>query len=153
MHVLRELRHGDERHLPELRRGARPAARPRDVLNAHREHAIAPGDVNTISAEELKAKLDRGDDFHLLNALGDWEFRAKRIPRSEHVMTLAEAEASIDPDEEIVVYCSHAACRSSLKLYQDLVDAGFEDVRRFEGGLLAWEEAGFPFEGDDVQPA
>ena len=108
--------------------------------------------IRIITAEELKAKLDRGDDFRLLNALGDWEFKAKRIPRSEHVTTVEEARGSIDPQEDVVVYCSHAGCHSSLKLYKDLVDAGFEHVRRFEGGLLAWDDAGFPFEGNDVRP-
>ena len=108
--------------------------------------------IRIISAQELKAKLDRKDDFRLLNALGDWEFKAKRIPGSEHITTVEQARASIDPGEDVVVYCSHAGCHASLKLYKDLVDAGFERVRRFEGGLLAWEDAGLPFEGDDVQP-
>jgi rhodanese-related sulfurtransferase len=109
--------------------------------------------IRIISAQELKAKLDRRDDFRLLNALGDWEFKAKRIPGSEHITTIEQARASIDPGEDVVVYCSHAGCHASLKLYKDLIDAGFERVRRFEGGLLAWEDAGLPFEGDDVQPS
>lgn len=115
-----------------------------------RGHDISTGPVRVISADELKAKLDHGDDFRLLNALGDWEFKAKRIPGSEHITTAAQAVGLIDPDEDVVVYCSHAGCHASLKLYRDLVDAGFADVKRFEGGLLAWDDAGFPFEGEDV---
>lgn len=105
-----------------------------------------------ISAKELKEKLDRGDHFRLLNALGDWEFRAKHIPGSEHVTTAEQAVGSIDPGEEIVVYCSDPECHASVKLYKDLVDRGFRRVRRFEGGLMAWDDAGFSFEGDDVRP-
>jgi hypothetical protein len=30
--------------------------------------------------EELKKKLDRGDNFKLVNALGEWAFDAKHIP-------------------------------------------------------------------------
>lgn len=85
-----------------------------------------------------------------MNALGDWEFRSKRIPGSEHITSAEDALRSIAPDEEVVVYCSHAGCRASLNLYRELVEAGFERVRRFEGGLLAWDDAGFAFEGDDV---
>lgn len=107
-------------------------------------------DVRTISTDELKAKLDRKDDFRLINALGDWEFKAKHIPGSEHFASTDELVDATRPDEDIVVYCSNPACRSSVKMYKDLVDRGYENVRRFEGGLLEWEDAGNPFEGEDV---
>jgi hypothetical protein len=35
--------------------------------------------MNVISREELKEKLDRGDKFKLVNALGEWAFNAKHI--------------------------------------------------------------------------
>jgi hypothetical protein len=37
----------------------------------------------TITREELKEKLDRGEDFKLINCLDDWMFRAKRWPTDE----------------------------------------------------------------------
>jgi hypothetical protein len=36
--------------------------------------------MNLINREELKQKLDRGDKFKLINALGEWAFNAKRGP-------------------------------------------------------------------------
>ena len=33
-----------------------------------------------ISSEELKEKLDRGDDFKLVMSLGEWEYKAKHPP-------------------------------------------------------------------------
>jgi rhodanese-related sulfurtransferase len=109
-----------------------------------------PEPINVISADELKAKLDRGDNFRLVNALGDWEFKAKHIPGSDHFASTEETVAAINTDEDVVVYCSNPACRASQQLYKELVARGFEHVRRFEGGLLAWEDAGFPLEGEDV---
>jgi rhodanese-related sulfurtransferase len=106
--------------------------------------------VRVISAEDLKEKLDRDDDFRLVNALGEWEFKAKRIPRSEHFASIEQLVDSIKPDEDVVVYCSNPECHSSVKMYKELVDRGYEHVRRFEGGLLGWEDAGYPFEGDNV---
>ncbi|MBV8640646.1 MAG: hypothetical protein JO070_04600 [Verrucomicrobia bacterium] len=38
--------------------------------------------MNRITREELKAKIDRGEGFKLVNCLEDWMFRAKRIPGS-----------------------------------------------------------------------
>ena len=43
---------------------------------------LAVMDIDTIEREELKAKLDRGDDFKLVMALNDFAFRAMRIPGS-----------------------------------------------------------------------
>ena len=36
-------------------------------------------DMHLISREELKQKLERGDRFQLVMALGDWQYRAKHI--------------------------------------------------------------------------
>ena len=44
--------------------------------------------MNTISREELKAKIDRGDDFKLVMVLGAWEYEAKHIPGSINIFTL-----------------------------------------------------------------
>ena len=106
--------------------------------------------IRVISAEQWQAKLERGDAFRLVNALGEWEFNAKHIPGSEHFPTFEQALESLSPEDEVVVYCSNPACRASQKLYKDLIERGFERVQRFEGGLEAWEDAGYPLEGDRV---
>jgi hypothetical protein len=38
--------------------------------------------MNLILGEELKEKLDQGDKFKQVNALGKWAFNAKHIPGS-----------------------------------------------------------------------
>ncbi len=48
-------------------------------------------DIETIDREELKAKLDRGDDFRLVMTLHDWAFRATHIPGSIHFHTVEDA--------------------------------------------------------------
>ena len=106
--------------------------------------------VGVIEARELKEKLDRGDEFKLVNALGDWEGRGQHIPGSLHFPTLEEALSSLNPDDEIVVYCSNPRCLASQMMYQELQERGFKNVRRFEGGVAAWEEAGYPLEGEWV---
>lgn len=106
--------------------------------------------VNVIAAAELKERLDRGDDFKLVNALGEWEFRAKHIPGSLHFPTIREALDDLKPDDDIVVYCSNPTCLASYSMYRELEKRGFKNIRRFEGGLVAWEDAGYPLEGDWV---
>jgi rhodanese-related sulfurtransferase len=113
--------------------------------------ASPKGEVRTIKREELVAKLERGDRFRLVMALNEWAFRAKHIPGSEHFNTSEEVFSSLSPEEEVVVYCTSVDCHASLALYHELVARGYRNVRRYEGGLTDWEEAGLPLEGDWAQ--
>jgi rhodanese-related sulfurtransferase len=111
---------------------------------------IPSDQVRTIDREELSAKLSRGDRFRLVMALNEWAFRAKHIPGSEHFNNEEELFSSLEPADEVVVYCTSPECHSSLALYMALVDAGFDNVRRYSGGLTDWEAAGLPLEGEWV---
>jgi len=105
-------------------------------------------DVKTIDREDLRAKLDRGDDFKLVMAMHEWGFRAAHIPGSLHYNTVEEAHAELEADDEIVVYCTDPACVASQFAYQWLVEAGYTNVRRYEGGLSDWAAAGYQLDSD-----
>ena len=124
-----------ERHNPQMDRPRPPAAL-----------GIEP--ILTIGRDALKAKLDRGDPFKLIMALNRWAFDAKHIPGSLHFDTPDELYAAVKPDDEVIVYCSHVDCLSSVALYRDLVRRGYRNVRRYAGGLLDWEDAGLPLQGE-----
>ncbi|MCZ6462601.1 MAG: rhodanese-like domain-containing protein [Actinobacteria bacterium] len=105
-------------------------------------------DIKTIEREDLKAKLDRGDDFKLIMAMHEWGFRVAHIPGSLHYNTVEDAKEALDLDDEIVVYCTDPACVASQFAYQWLVEAGYTNVRRYEGGLSDWAAAGYTLEGE-----
>jgi rhodanese-related sulfurtransferase len=129
---------------------ARVAERPIDQPRA--SAALGTDAIQTIGRDELKAKLDRGDDLKLIMALNRWAYDAKHIPGSLHFDTPSELYAAVGPDDEVVVYCSQVDCLSSVALYRDLVTRGYHNVRRYAGGLLDWEDAGLPLEGAYVDP-
>ncbi len=108
-------------------------------------------EFNIIGRTELKGKLDRGDDFKLVMVLSDWAFRAKHIPGSLNINTPAAATELLGFEDEIVVYCSDKACVASRLAIQLMVEDGYKNVSRYEGGLADWEEAGFPLEGELVE--
>ena len=58
----------------------------------------------TIDRDELKAKLDRGDEFKLVMVLGEWGFHAKHIPGSLNLNSPDQVPSMLDPKDEIVVY-------------------------------------------------
>ena len=111
---------------------------------------LGQGPVATITREELKAKLDKGESIKLVMALSRWAFEAKHIPGSLHFDDPNDLYAALREDDEIIVYCSNVYCLSSVALYRSLVARGYGNVRRYAGGLLDWEEAGLPLEGSAV---
>jgi len=106
--------------------------------------------VLTIEREELQQKIARGDRFQLVNCLGEPEFRAARIPGSIRFGTPQEMLATLQKDEDIVVYCSSVDCPASVNAYHTLLRHGYTQVRRYAGGLADWQDAGLPLEGDGV---
>jgi len=117
-------------------------------MDQPRQHAsLGLEPIRTIGRDELKAKLDAGEGVKLIMALNRWAFDAKHIPGSMHFDTPDELYAAVSPDDEVVVYCSHVDCLSSVALYRELVRRGYRNVRRYSGGLLDWEDAGLPLEG------
>ena len=107
--------------------------------------------VEEISTEELKAKLDRGDDFKLVMTLADWAYQMSHIPGSLNINNLEQAEQQLELDDEIVVYCSDVQCIASQAAYHYLTHHGFTNVRRYSGGLSEWLAADLPLEGDAHQ--
>jgi rhodanese-related sulfurtransferase len=113
--------------------------------------AIGGTAMKVISREELKAKLDRGDDFKLIMTLDRQAFDRAHIPGSLHFNSIHEAAEQLDPDDEIVVYCAHELCASSINAYATLRNNGFKNIYRFAGGLTEWQDAGYPLEGNTVE--
>ena len=64
--------------------------------------------VKTIGREELKAKMDRGDEFVLLEVLGEASYRREHLPgaiRYEGKGTIPDLLP--DRSTEVVAYCSN----------------------------------------------
>jgi rhodanese-related sulfurtransferase len=106
--------------------------------------------MNLISGEELKQKIDRGDKFKLVNALGEWAFNAKHIPGSINISKIEDAKKRLNPGDEIIIYCSNPSYIASIIGYQLLTNMGYKNVRRYAGGIQYWQNAGYPLEGNVV---
>ena len=104
--------------------------------------------MRLITRDELKEKIERGDDFKLVMVLSEWAYRAKRIPGSLNVNDPAKATSVLDKSDEIVIYCSDENCPASKFAFEALTAAGYENVRRYAGGISDWEEHGLPMEGE-----
>jgi rhodanese-related sulfurtransferase len=104
--------------------------------------------LELISREDLRRKLDGGEDLKLVCALGEWAYRALHIPGSIHVDGPEKADTLLDRDDQIVVYCTNVNCPASIMLYNLLTQHGYRHVKRYAGGLEDWEEAGYSLVGE-----
>src|SRR5271166_1971886 len=93
-----------------------------------------------ISALDVKAKLDRGDQFILIDVREPHEFQICRIPGSKLIPLgdLAKRLSELDPNAEIVAHCKSGA--RSQKAVDFLKQSGFKNVRNMTGGILAWSD-------------
>jgi len=99
-----------------------------------------------ITLQELRAKLDGGEELVLVEALGPQYYEAAHLPGAinvPHTEVRALAPQLLgDRDAAIVTYCSNEACRNSGIAQAELVAMGYTNVRKFPGGKQEWTEAG-----------
>lgn len=104
-----------------------------------------------IDRAQLRAKLASGQPFKLVMAASDFGFRVKHIPGSIHVHEGGgETYAALGKDDDIVVYCSNLDCNASKAALKRLGELGYRHLSHYAGGIVDWESAGFPLEGDWV---
>jgi rhodanese-related sulfurtransferase len=64
--------------------------------------------LKTITREELKAKMDRGDDFVLLEVLSEQSYQRAHLPGAIRFQNMDRtSELLPDKDAEVVAYCSN----------------------------------------------
>jgi adenylyltransferase/sulfurtransferase len=95
--------------------------------------------VPEMQPEELKRRLDAGEDIFVLDVREPHEYAisnlgAPLIPLGELSQRLSE----VDPAREIVAHCKGGV--RSAKAVKILQDAGYTRVSSLAGGILAWSE-------------
>jgi len=90
-----------------------------------------------ITAEDLNEKIERGDDFLLLDVRTPGEHASQAIEGSYllPVQELPHRVAELPRDKEIVVYCRVGNRSAFAATY--LFRLGF-NVANLEGGIAAW---------------
>ena len=94
-----------------------------------------------IDVTELKEKLDRGDDFVLIDVREPSEHQEFNVGGQLIPVGIIQAklpDLQEYKDAEVVVYCRSGG-RSGMA-QQILQRAGFSNVRNLTGGMLAWRD-------------
>jgi NADPH-dependent 2,4-dienoyl-CoA reductase/sulfur reductase-like enzyme/rhodanese-related sulfurtransferase len=98
------------------------------------------GYARALTPQQVKNKLDKGEDFILLDVRSEFEWKAQRIEAPQVKLIplpeLRKRMGELSKEDEIVILC-----RTSIRAYQAqriLDGAGFKNVRFMDGSISAW---------------
>ena len=95
--------------------------------------------MEEITATELKARLDRGDDLQIIDVREPNEYEAARLEGSKLIPLgqVVNRKDEIDESRETVVHCKLGG--RSAKAIEALQRAGFAGrLLNLKGGITAW---------------
>ena len=97
---------------------------------------------------DVKARLDRGERFELVDVRENSEWEADRLEGARHIGrgVLERDIETLIPDKNtpIVLYCG-GGYRSALAA-DNLQMMGYTNVLSMDGGIRGWRERGYPIE-------
>ncbi len=103
------------------------------------EEAPAPNTMADMTVEELKQRLDKGDDLFVLDVREPHEYQICNI--GGHLIPLNDLPkrvSELDSSREIVVHCKMGG--RSAKAADFLRQSGFSRVHNLAGGITAWAD-------------
>ena len=117
------------------------------VVQAQNLAVRTPANIDLISAQELKAKVDRNEPLVILDVRSSESYansdrRIKgaihvKVRRLEHRLNFPPLK-DVPRDREIITYCACPSEEASIAAAQILLDNGFKRVRALKGGWQDW---------------
>jgi rhodanese-related sulfurtransferase len=93
--------------------------------------------MQEITVQELKEKLDSGEDFQLIDVREDFEYETSNIGGLLIPLGGIMIEADkVSKDKPVVVMC-RSGKRSAAAIMQ-LEQLGYTNLSNLQGGILAW---------------
>ncbi|NJN27438.1 MAG: rhodanese-like domain-containing protein [Cyclobacteriaceae bacterium] len=94
--------------------------------------------MKEITVQELKTKMDNGEDFQLIDVREDKERNFTHIGGDHIVMaSVANHINKISKDKQVVVYCRSGARSGQVVNFLE-ANHGFTNLYNLKGGILAW---------------
>jgi rhodanese-related sulfurtransferase len=106
--------------------------------------------VRETNVDAVKARMDRGDTFLLVDVREESEFAKDHLPGAIHLgkgIIERDIEARVpELNSEMILYCG-GGFRSALAA-DNLQKMGYTNVISMDGGIRDWREKGFPLTRD-----
>ena len=104
--------------------------------------------VRETNVDTVKARIDRGEKFVLVDVREDSEYAKDHLPNAIHLgkgVIERDIEARVpELDTELVLYCG-GGFRSALAA-DNLQRMGYKNVISMDGGIRDWREKAYPLD-------
>jgi rhodanese-related sulfurtransferase len=102
--------------------------------------------MNTISVEDLKKKMDRGETFQLIDVRepdehAQFNIGGTLVPLGK-IQSMQIEDLEDFKDDEIILYCRSGNRSGQACLILDML--GFKNTNNLAGGMLAWQDRILP---------
>lgn len=95
--------------------------------------------MREITVQELKEKMDAGEDFQLIDVREDFEYEMSNLGGELIPLSGIMIESGkIDRNKPVIIQC-RSGKRSAAAIMQ-LEQQGFNNLYNLKGGMLAWAE-------------
>jgi rhodanese-related sulfurtransferase len=105
----------------------------------------AKSQIAEVTVQEIKADIDAGKNFVLLDVRTSEEYKAGHLPKSVNIprgmLEFEIGKAYPNKETLIVLYCGTSG-RGAL-CTNALMGMGYKNVKNMQGGLKAWGETGY----------
>ena len=105
--------------------------------------------VKETNPQEVKTRMERNEEFHLVDVREESEWQKGHLPEAIHLSkgTIErDIEKTIqDVNAPIVLYCG-GGFRSALAA-DNLQKMGYRNVLSMDGGFSGWKESGYDVDG------
>lgn len=113
------------------------------------EAKAEPGDPQVISVDDLKEKIDKNEDFVMVDIQSIENYLSKHIPGSMSVPSgeLTDRYGELPKDKEIIVIGAGKdvdKCDKCTQAAKTLISLGLTNVKDFKEGIYGWESKGYP---------
>jgi len=96
--------------------------------------------MNTITVKELKAKMDKGEPFKLIDVREEYEAEISNIGGELiPLATVVENADKFKSGDPVIVHC-RSGKRSATAIMQLEKQFGIGNLYNLEGGILAWAD-------------
>jgi len=107
------------------------------ALSVENPNAPRPAAVNQLSARELQALMESGQEFHLYDVRTPEEQRQARIAGATLIDPRVAAAIEKLPKDALIVFHCHHGGRSQAAA-EHFASSGFTNVHNLAGGIEAW---------------
>jgi rhodanese-related sulfurtransferase len=98
--------------------------------------------MNNITVEEVKKRLDAGEELHIVDVRephekAEFDIGGVLIPLGQ-IQSMQIEEIEDLKDKEVILYCRSGNRSGQACMFLDAM--GFKNTKNLVGGVLAWQE-------------